>query len=114
MASALLRWTGRVFNFCSRARTANADAARAADDCEEAQDTLGYQVRFTDALQTKIDELRVLNSDSHLELQGEIELLEERLKTQTEEVYAGLSPWQLARCSTATGASPTQQWVLRS
>ena len=42
------------------AATANADAARAADDCEEAQDTLGYQVRFTDALQTKIDELAAL------------------------------------------------------
>ena len=29
-------------------------------DAEEAQDTLGYQVRFTDALQTKIDELHAL------------------------------------------------------
>ena len=34
----------------------------AVDDAEEAQDTLGYQVRFTDALQTKIDELHALAS----------------------------------------------------
>ena len=44
------------------AATANADAATAAEDREEAQDTLGYQVRFTDALQTKIDELHALAS----------------------------------------------------
>ena len=42
------------------AATANAAAATANDDAEEAQDTLGYQVRFTDALQTKIDELAAL------------------------------------------------------
>ena len=42
------------------AATANAAAATANDDAEEAQDTLGYQVRFTDALQTKIDELHAL------------------------------------------------------
>ena len=42
------------------AATANAEAATAAGDCEDAQDTLGYQVRFTDALQTKIDELHAL------------------------------------------------------
>ena len=42
------------------AATANADAAAAAEDREDAQDTLGYQVRFTDALQTKIDELAAL------------------------------------------------------
>ena len=40
--------------------SANAKAATAAGDCEDAQDTLGYQVRFTDALQTKIDELHAL------------------------------------------------------
>ena len=44
------------------AATANAAAATANDDAEEAQDTLGYQVRFTDALQTKIDELHALAS----------------------------------------------------
>jgi hypothetical protein len=42
------------------AASANADAATANDDAEEAHDTLGYQIRFTDALQTKIDELHAL------------------------------------------------------
>ena len=46
------------------AATANAAAATAIDDAEEAQDTLGYQVRFTDALQTKIDELAALAKES--------------------------------------------------
>ena len=40
--------------------TANAAAATANDDAEEAQDTLGYQVRFTNALQTKLDKLAAL------------------------------------------------------
>ena len=44
------------------AAKASADAATANGDAEEAQDTLGYQVRFTDALQTKIDELHALAS----------------------------------------------------
>ena len=38
------------------------EKADAAGEAEEAQDTLGYQVRFTDALQTKIDELHALAS----------------------------------------------------
>ena len=42
------------------AAKASAAAVTAKDDAEEAQDTLGYQVRFTDALQTKIDELHAL------------------------------------------------------
>ena len=42
------------------AATANADAATAAEDRLDAQDTLGYQVRFTNALQTKIDKLAAL------------------------------------------------------
>jgi acetyl-CoA carboxylase carboxyl transferase subunit alpha len=57
------------------------------------QDGLAFERPLND-LQTKIDELRSLSSGSHLELQGEIELLEERLKKQTAEVYAGLSPWE--------------------
>lgn len=57
------------------------------------QDGLAFERPLID-LQTKIDELRNLNTGSHLELQGEIELLEDRLKRQTAEVYAGLSPWE--------------------
>ena len=40
------------------------EQANAAGEAEEAQDTLGYQVRFTDALQTKIDELAALAKES--------------------------------------------------
>ena len=56
------------------------------------QDGLAFERPLTD-LQQKIAELRKLNSGSHLELAGEIELLEERLRRQTAEVYAQLSPW---------------------
>lgn len=58
-----------------------------------AQDGLAFERPLTD-LQTKIDELRKLNSGSHLELSSEIELLEDRLRRQTAEVYAQLSPWE--------------------
>jgi acetyl-CoA carboxylase carboxyl transferase subunit alpha len=55
------------------------------------QDGLAFERPLND-LQTKIAELRKLNSGSHLELAGEIELLEDRLRRQTAEVYAQLSP----------------------
>jgi acetyl-CoA carboxylase carboxyl transferase subunit alpha len=58
-----------------------------------AQDGLAFERPLTD-LQTKIDELRKLNAGSHLELSSEIELLEDRLRRQTAEVYAQLSPWE--------------------
>ena len=57
------------------------------------QDGLAFERPLND-LQVKIDELRKLNSGSHLELTGEIELLEERLRRQTADVYAQLSPWE--------------------
>jgi len=57
------------------------------------QDGLAFERQLND-LQTKIEELRRLNTGSHLELTGEIELLEDRLRRQTAEVYAQLSPWE--------------------
>ena len=57
------------------------------------QDGLAFERQLND-LQTKIEELRKLNTGSHLELTGEIELLETRLRRQTAEVYAQLSPWE--------------------
>ncbi len=57
------------------------------------QDGLAFERPLSD-LQQKIAELRKLNAGSHLELAGEIELLEERLRRQTAEVYAQLSPWE--------------------
>jgi acetyl-CoA carboxylase carboxyl transferase subunit alpha len=57
------------------------------------QDGLAFE-RQLNELQTKIDELRKLNAGSQLELTGEIELMEDRLRRQTAEVYAQLSPWE--------------------
>lgn len=74
------------------------------------QDGLAFERPLTD-LQTKIDELRSLNSGSHLELQGEIELLEERLKRQTEEVYAGLSPWERVNVARHADRPLTQDYI---
>ena len=45
-------------------------------------------------LENKIAELRRLATGTHLELAGEIEGLEERLKRQTQEVYEQLSAWE--------------------
>ena len=45
-------------------------------------------------LQQKIQELRKLAQTTHLDLQGEVQVLEERLRHQTQEVYAGLTPWE--------------------
>jgi len=73
-------------------------------------DGLAFEHPLND-LQTKIDELRGLNSDSHLELQGEIELLEERLKRQTEEVYAGLSPWERVNVARHADRPVTQDYI---
>ncbi|MBM3963314.1 MAG: acetyl-CoA carboxylase carboxyltransferase subunit alpha [Planctomycetes bacterium] len=57
------------------------------------QDGLAFERPLME-LQGKIDELRKLNTGSHLELTGEIELLEERLRKQTAEVYGQLSSWE--------------------
>ncbi|MFO1052448.1 MAG: acetyl-CoA carboxylase carboxyltransferase subunit alpha [Planctomycetota bacterium] len=45
-------------------------------------------------MEQKIDELRRLAQTTHLDLTGEIQALEERLRNVTAEVYAGLSPWE--------------------
>ena len=45
-------------------------------------------------MEQKIQELRRLSQTTHLDLHGEIRALEERLRKQTAEVYAGLSPWE--------------------
>jgi len=45
-------------------------------------------------LEQKIQELRKLATGTHLELAGEIQGLEERLRRQTAEVYANLSAWE--------------------
>ncbi len=45
-------------------------------------------------LEQKIQELRKLATGTHLELAGEIQGLEERLRRQTADVYANLSAWE--------------------
>ena len=45
-------------------------------------------------MEQKIQELRKLAQTTHLDLNGEIKALEERLKKQTAEVYSGLSAWE--------------------
>ncbi|HEB54054.1 MAG TPA: acetyl-CoA carboxylase carboxyltransferase subunit alpha [bacterium] len=73
-------------------------------------DGLAFERPLID-LQTKIDELKSLDSDSHLELQGEIELLEERLQRQTEEVYASLSPWERVNVARHNDRPLTQDYI---
>ncbi|MCA8950964.1 MAG: acetyl-CoA carboxylase carboxyltransferase subunit alpha [Planctomycetes bacterium] len=58
-----------------------------------AQDGLAFE-RPLKELQARIDELRSLSKDSHLDLSEEITALEERLGRQTAEVYGQLSPWE--------------------
>ena len=74
------------------------------------QDGLAFERPLID-LQTKIDELRSLNTGSHLELQGEIELLEDRLKRQTAEVYADLSPWERVNVARHSDRPMTSDYV---
>jgi acetyl-CoA carboxylase carboxyl transferase subunit alpha len=45
-------------------------------------------------LEQKAQDLKRLAQSTHLDLTGEISALEERLKRQTAEVYAGLSAWE--------------------
>ncbi|MBL9076062.1 MAG: acetyl-CoA carboxylase carboxyltransferase subunit alpha [Planctomycetes bacterium] len=74
------------------------------------QDGLAFERPLSD-LQTKIAELRKLNSGSHLELTGEIELLEERLRRQTAEVYAQLSPWERVNVARHADRPMTSDYV---
>jgi acetyl-CoA carboxylase carboxyl transferase subunit alpha len=57
------------------------------------QDGLAFERPLLE-LEQKIQELRKLSAGTHLELAGEIQGLQERLKRQTAEVYAQLSPWE--------------------
>jgi acetyl-CoA carboxylase carboxyl transferase subunit alpha len=74
------------------------------------QDGLAFERPLSD-LQTKIDELRKLNSGSHLELAGEIELLEDRLRRQTAEVYGQLSPWERVNVARHADRPMTSDYV---
>jgi acetyl-CoA carboxylase carboxyl transferase subunit alpha len=58
-----------------------------------AQDPLAFERPLLE-LEQKIQELRKLATGTHLELAGEIQGLEDRLRRQTADVYAQLSPWE--------------------
>lgn len=48
-------------------------------------------------LQAKIDELRFSTQDSGVNLSAEIESLEGKIRTLTEQIFARLTPWQIAQ-----------------
>ena len=68
-----------------------------------AQDGLAFEKRLIE-LEQKIQELRKLSNNTHLDLAGEITGLEDRLRRETAEVYAQLSPWE--RVKVARHAEP--------
>lgn len=57
------------------------------------QDGLAFERPLVE-LQQKIEELKKLKQETHLDLDGEIELLEQRKRRETAEVYGKLSPWE--------------------
>jgi len=57
------------------------------------QDGLAFE-RPLQELEQRIQELKQLATNTHLDLSGELAALTERLKRQTAEVYAQLSPWE--------------------
>ena len=48
-------------------------------------------------LEAKIEELRLVGSDAEINIQGEIERLEEKSKSLTENIFSSLSPWQVSQ-----------------
>jgi acetyl-CoA carboxylase carboxyl transferase subunit alpha len=65
-------------------------------------------------MEAKIRELRNLAQTTHLDLTGEIRALEERLRTQTREIYGNLSPWErvnVARHAERPMTSDYIQWM---
>jgi acetyl-CoA carboxylase carboxyl transferase subunit alpha len=48
-------------------------------------------------LQAKVDELRLVGQDPHLNITDEIAKLEGKIKDMTESVFANLTPWQVAQ-----------------
>lgn len=75
-----------------------------------AQDGLAFE-RPLKELQGKIDELRNLSKDSHLDLSDEIATLEDRLQKQTAEVYSGLSPWERVNVARHADRPMTSDYV---
>ena len=50
-------------------------------------------------LQAKIEELRLVSSDSQVNLSDEISRLEEKSRKLTESIFKDLTPWQVSQLS---------------
>ncbi len=50
-------------------------------------------------LETKIDELRFVQSDSAVDISDEIDRLKEKTETQLKDIYTKLTPWQISQVS---------------
>ncbi|HBM43749.1 MAG TPA: acetyl-CoA carboxylase carboxyl transferase subunit alpha, partial [Halomonas sp.] len=50
-------------------------------------------------LQAKIEELRLVSSDSQVNLSDEISRLEEKSRKLTESIFKDLAPWQVSQLS---------------
>ena len=48
-------------------------------------------------LEAKIEEFRLVGSDAEINIQGEIERLEEKSRTLTENIFSSLNPWQVSQ-----------------
>ncbi|MGE3171211.1 MAG: acetyl-CoA carboxylase carboxyltransferase subunit alpha [Planctomycetota bacterium] len=73
-------------------------------------DALAFERPLLD-LEQKIQELKKLATGTHLELAGEIEGLEDRLKRQTAEVYAQLSAWERVNVARHADRPMTSDYV---
>ncbi len=56
-------------------------------------------------LQAKIEELRLVSSDSQVNLSDEISRLEEKSRKLTESIFKDLTPWQVSQLSRHPPAS---------
>jgi acetyl-CoA carboxylase carboxyl transferase subunit alpha len=74
------------------------------------QDGLAFERPLLE-LEQKIQELRKLASGTHLELAGEIQGLEDRLRRQAAEVYAQLSPWERVNVARHTDRPLTSDYI---
>ena len=75
-----------------------------------AQDGLAFERPLLE-LEQKIQELRKLATGTHLELAGEIQGLEERLRRQTAEVYSQLSAWERVNVARHADRPMTSDYV---
>ena len=62
-------------------------------------------------LEAKIDELRYVGDDSEININEEVARLKEKSKTLTKNIFAKLSPWQVARVARHESRPYTQDYL---